>query len=130
MQKKPTHGHKQVCVKVNAYVDENIAPVVEAMSKLPDMVTEYSCEDNRSELEISSGMYVPRAYITFDSRGERCRDWRVLGKTCDMLAKAIAECRHAQIFVRWNEGIPIGVFEFNTEDAYWLAKAIRDLLKD
>lgn len=40
-----TEKHKQVCVKVNAYVDEKIAPVIEAMSKLDSIVTFQSCKN-------------------------------------------------------------------------------------
>ena len=117
--------HKKTCVKVNAYVDERIAPVVEAMSKLPDIVTEYSCEDNRADA--SEG--VPRAYITFNFRDER-NNWKDLGNICNTLAKTIKEYRHAELHIRWKEGKPTGIFEFNAEDAYWLTMAMNGFCRD
>lgn len=117
--------HKQVCVKVNAYVDKKIAPVVEAISKFKNIVTEYSCEDNRLDTSIGPA----RAYIMFHSK-DKYENWRALGEVCNKLSKAIASYPHAELFVRWKEGEPVGIFEFNTEDAYWLTMAIEELVED
>jgi len=32
--------------------------------------------------------------------------------------------------MKWREGKPVGILEFNTEDAYWLTLAINELTKD
>lgn len=37
-------AHKEVCVKVNAWVDEHVAPLVSALSGHPAVVTIDSCE--------------------------------------------------------------------------------------
>lgn len=41
--------HTQVPVKVNAWVDEGIAPLVEALCEHPDVVTYSSCEGHDGE---------------------------------------------------------------------------------
>lgn len=114
--------HKQVCVKVNAYVDETIAPVVEALSRFSSLITECSCEDNRSNSEIREG-HLPRSYIMFHAR-EKYENWEELSKLCNEIAKAISDYRYAEISIRWKGGKPVGMLEFNTDDAYWLTLAI------
>ncbi len=120
--------HKQVCVKVNAYVDEKIAPVIEALSKFPNLITEYSCEDNRSDIEVKEGR-IPKAYIMFHTR-EKYGDWKELSKLCYEIANAISDYRYAEVSVRWKEGKPVGMLNFNTEDAYWLTMAINNYIKN
>ena len=81
MSSQPTYTHKEVCIKVNAYVDEKIAPVIESLSKIQDVITEFSCEDNRSEVEINAG-YIPRAYIVFHAK-KKYENWRELSEICN-----------------------------------------------
>lgn len=119
--------HKQICIKVNAFVDEKIAPLVAALGNIPEVITEYSCQDNRSENEKNSG-YIPRAYIIFHVK-EKYKDWARLGKVCDRIAQAISEYAHAEISLKWQDGKPIGKLEFNTEDTYWLTLAIEKLTR-
>lgn len=120
--------HKQVCVKVNAYVDEKIAPLVAALSNIPGIITEYSCEDNRSDIEKSNGR-IPRAYIIFHVK-EKYEDWRSLGEICNCIAKAISEYSHAEIAVKWKEGRPVGCLDFNTNDTYWLTQAVTEITRN
>ncbi len=37
-------GHKEVCVKVNAWVDEGVAPLVQALNQFLHVRTQQSCE--------------------------------------------------------------------------------------
>lgn len=120
--------HKQVCVKVNAFVDEKIAPLVEALSRIPGVITEYSCEDNRSDIERKYG-YIPRAYIIFHVK-EKYKDWQRLGKICNCMAKVISEYNHAEIAIKWKEGKPVAQLDFNTEDTYWLTQALLKFTND
>lgn len=115
--------HKQVSVKVNAFVDETFAPLVEALSQIPYLITEFSCEDNRSELEVREG-HIARAYIIFHAR-EKFGKWMNLGELCNKIAESISEYRYAEVSIKWKEGKPVGILEFNTEDTYWLTKAIK-----
>ena len=128
MSSQPTYTHKEVCIKVNAYVDEKIAPVIESLSKIQDVITEFSCEDNRSEVEINAG-YIPRAYIVFHAK-KKYENWRELSEICNTLSKAISNYSHAEVSIKWREGKPVGMLEFNTDDAYWLTLAINELTKD
>lgn len=121
-------SHRQVCIKVNAYVDVKIAPLIEALSHIPGIITEFSCEDIRSELEIHAG-FIPRAHVIFHVK-EKYGDWLKLGEICNYIAKIISEYNHAEIAVRWKEGKPVGVLDFNTEDAYWLTQALIIRLRD
>ena len=118
-------SHEQTVIKVNAYVDKRIAPVVEAMADLKNIITEYSCEDNREDTTAG----IARAYITFRFKNEY-NSWQELGNACQTLSKAIEHYTYSELSVRWKGGTITGIFEFNTEDAYWLAIAIRELLKD
>lgn len=52
--------HKEIPVKVNAWVDEGIAPLVEALSRYENVWTLASCEDDQSEAR--RGAYVMFAY--------------------------------------------------------------------
>src|SRR5262249_48513680 len=52
--------HKQVVVKVNAQVDEGIAPLVEALNACPGVATFCSCQGGKNE----------NAYVAFVVQGE------------------------------------------------------------
>jgi hypothetical protein len=113
--------HKQVCVKVNAYVDEKIAPVIEAMAELDSVVTFQSCEDSNN-----------MARIWFFYK-EEYDNWRGLGEICETLSKALVAFEYATISVEWNSGSathPRGYFEFETDTADEIAKAIKKLLEN
>jgi len=114
--------HKQVCVKVNAYVDEKIAPVIEAMSKLYSVVTFQSCQNLNDD-----GL----ATIWF-----RCKDeygnWMGIGEICETLSQALTNFEYAKISVEWQLGTnsyPCGYFEFEMETADDIAKALEEILK-
>ena len=85
--------HKQVCVKVNAFVDEGIRPLVEVLNSIDSVITWDSCE--------------------CDSEGlaTLCLNCGQLGKTTicklvlfvDKLRKALdrSDCAHVQITIEW-----------------------------
>lgn len=123
-----TLPHKQVAVKVNAFVDERIAPLIEALSKIPNLVTEFSCEDNRAEHEVRAGC-IPRAYVVFHAQ-KKFGDWTKLGALCSKVAESISEYDYAEVSIRWKNGNPVGILEFNTEDTYWLSLSINKYLED
>lgn len=115
--------HKQVCVKVNAYVDEKIAPVIEAMSLLEDVVTFTSCED-----EIDDGF----SSIYFFYRDEH-QNWRGIGEICETISKALEYFEYAKISVCWQPGAascPKGHLKFEKRDASDLARRIRSILRN
>ena len=57
--------HKEVPVKVNAFVDEGIADLVQALSEMPGLVTMESCQGGDGH----------DAYVFY-----RMQDWRQLGE--------------------------------------------------
>lgn len=71
--------HKQTLVKVNAHVDEKIAPLIEALNCLPDVVTFESCET-----------WQPGQATVLFSVGYSPRDWQPLAEMCSWLAEKIA----------------------------------------
>lgn len=120
--------HEQVCVRANVLIDKTIAPLIEALvTKFPNIVTKYSCEDNRSDIERNAG-YLPRVYIVFTS--VLYKHWEDLCDLCHEIAKAIAKCRYAEVFVRWREGTPIGMLEFHTEDTNKIIAAVNSYESD
>ena len=56
-------GHKEVAVKVNAFVDEGIAPLVSALSEIEGLVTLESCQGDPAERD---------AYVIFAMPTWRC----------------------------------------------------------
>jgi hypothetical protein len=59
-------GHREIPVKVNALVDEGVAPLVEALSEIDDLITIESCQGDRGQQD---------AYVIF-----RMHDWRAVGE--------------------------------------------------
>lgn len=53
-------AHSEIPVKVNAWVDAGVAPLVEALSEFENVWTLASCEDDQSEAR--RGAYVMFAY--------------------------------------------------------------------
>jgi hypothetical protein len=116
--------HKQVCVKVNAYVDEVIAPVVEALSGIDGLVTFESCQKLKNK---------GRAFIAFGYR-DNDKDWVNIGKLCEKISKAIYGIDFADVSLNWSGtryyNIPLGFLEFKTADAKQIASAVNKLIKD
>lgn len=61
-----TRPHKEVLVKVNARCDEGIAPLVQALSKIPELETLESCQGEPGEAH---------AFVVFTMR----RGWQAIG---------------------------------------------------
>jgi hypothetical protein len=57
------HAHKEVPVKVTAWIDEGIVPLVEALNACPDVLTVDSCEGDEAG----------GAYVLFRVRGSCAR---------------------------------------------------------
>lgn len=53
-------AHAEIPVKVNAWVDEGVAPLVEALSEFENVWTAASCENDRSNMNL--GAYVMFSY--------------------------------------------------------------------
>jgi hypothetical protein len=85
--------HRQVHVKVNAFVDEGVRPLVEALNSTDSVITWDSCECDS------------------DGLATLCLNYGQLGKTItcklvlfvDRLRKVLdrSECAHVQITIEW-----------------------------
>lgn len=116
--------HKQVCVKVNAYVDELIAPVIEMLSKVDDLVTLESCQDLKGKGDV---------FITFQC-GIDEKNYIKLGKICEKISRAIYGIDFAEVSINWSgtryNNIPLGYFQFKKADTKQIASALNNLVKD
>jgi hypothetical protein len=68
--------HKEVQVKVNAFVDEYVAPLVIALNSIDGLVTLDSCEEDAGTGEAS-------VYFTYGS------GWQEMGNLIEVLARLI-----------------------------------------
>lgn len=112
--------HQQVCIKVNAWVDEKIAPVIEAMAKIDGLITFDSCQNLNDNGE---------AFIIFQY-GNDYKDWKKLGEICEKLSKALIDIEYAKFSITWQTAccnFPEGFLTFKTTDANKVASAILKL---
>jgi len=116
--------HKTICVKVNAYVDEKISPIIETLSKIDGLVTEQCCENH-----FNDGI----AQVTFTYKDKHSQ-WRNIGKICEMLTKTLLyDFENVEISVRWQpfwDSYAEGVFRFKTSDACNIANTLNRKLFD
>jgi hypothetical protein len=111
-------NHPQISVKVNAQVDKGIAPLVEAISQYPDVVTVSSCEGEETQ----------DAYVSFVI-GD---DWRHLCSFVDALSPALGQNKQVSdlpfaLSVEWYAGgkTPAGYLRVPRQHIPALADAVR-----
>ncbi len=81
-------NHPEVLVKVNAWVDERIAPVVEALNAFPMVETFSSCQGD--------------GHIYFHVRGEPENLFRfVAGLACDLSEEVQDDCCSFKLRLEW-----------------------------
>lgn len=79
--------HEEIFVKVNAPVDRGIAPLVEALSAIPDLETLESCQGDPDSHKM--------AYVFF-----RYRDWQAAGELLfEQILGALDEDLRAEVSV-------------------------------
>ena len=103
-------SHAQVPVKINAWVDESIAVVVEALSTLPEVMTFSSCEGD--------------GHIYFHVQG----DDSILFTTASRIAEALSGLIADEVYevrVEWLGGhAPYGVLMVNGDGYQAVARAL------
>lgn len=108
--------HREVAVKVNAYVDEGIADLVSALSEVPGLVTMESCQGGDGQ----------DAYVHF-----RMSDWRQLGQFIfERLLPAMEPDLRAVASVRiqaYDAKMAHGSITIDPAAIGMMAKCIRDL---
>lgn len=72
--------HEHVLVKVNACVDEKIAPLVEALNSIEGIVTIESCQE-----------WFPDEACVLFYNGLNPSDWNMLGEVCFKISTLIRE---------------------------------------
>ena len=110
--------HLQTAVKVNAQVDKGIAPLVEALSSWPEIVTVSSCEGNKQR----------DAYVAFHVLSD---DWQELGAFMRKLSLDLGKNdslsdRPFSLAVEWYAGgiNPLGYLRVSRQHIQVLAEAI------
>lgn len=111
-------AHQPVTIKVNAQVDEGIAPLVEALNAIPSIFTVSSCEGGDGE----------QAYVAFHVGDQ----WQDIGAFIDRLS---AELGHDDtvsdvpfsLSIEWyaGGGTPTGYVKVPHQHVMALASAIR-----
>lgn len=115
-----TPRHEQTAVKVNAWADQGVAHLVEALAEVDGVISVESCQGGEAD--------APDAYVTF-RRGE---SWRDLGAFLAGLSSAIQnEPYRYRLSLVWNNGAatPWAQIHVPPESVSQLAVAIRGVAK-
>jgi len=87
--------HAEVPVKVTAYVDAGIAPLVAALNEFPNVLTLDSCEESRSD---------SRAYVCFGVRGEPSEAFAFVQHLSSELGSRLRPCCEYCLQLEWGAG--------------------------
>ena len=111
--------HAEVPVKVTAYVDEGIAPLVEALNKIPGLYTLDSCEAG------ADGM----AYCFAAYRGPVSEFVCILSNMAGVLRDRVGGCCEFKISLEWIPGddTPLAKITSQHEMAGTLAGVLSDV---
>ena len=111
-------SHEQVFVKVNAQVDSEIAPLVEALNAISEVVTVSSCQGDNSR----------DAYVAFVMGNE----WQELGDFVRRLSTALGQDKHLDdisysLSVEWYAGgdTPTGYLRVPHQHIQKLTEAVQ-----
>jgi hypothetical protein len=108
--------HIEVPVKVNAWVDSVVAPLVEALNEFPNIWTTSSCEGHNGF-----------AHVTFAYRGE-VEEFSALVKNLSIRLRLKVQTERAyRILLEWVAGgeRPLGTLLVHRDDIQTLAAVIR-----
>ncbi len=120
-------GHKEVWVKVNAYVDEGVAELVVALSQFPRLRTTSSCQGNPDQ---GQGR-LPSIWFTYGQDGEET----VIDFVAE-LAPRLMEMVHddAYLSICWNSGpypcFSSGLLSVRPERTAAVARALKKLARE
>ncbi len=115
--------HKQVCVKVNAMVDKEIAPLVEALNMIDGLETFESCQDWFSDKTNRACIYFHYGYDYYD--------WHALSEICFQISSIFKQTKaeYVSVMVEWSASndIPRGKIFVNLDEIEEVTKAIKEL---
>ncbi len=80
-------GHREVPIKVNAWVDEGIAPLVAALNDSDRVWTTASCED-----DAAGGLTPFPAYVMFSYEGSGFESARFVAELAEALGGSVPYC--------------------------------------
>jgi hypothetical protein len=117
-------GHKQICIKVNAWVDEKVAPIIEALALIDGLESFTSCQDWFPDVGF--------AHIEFYyGYGDMKKNWKVLGFLCSKISEAFREYSVSYIYTGfhwWSDNdIPAGYIIVKPKDIENIVRAIQKL---
>ena len=115
---KTATGHVQVPVKVNAWADSEIAPLVEALNGFKNLWTTSSCQGNGE-----------RAYVHFAFRGSSNRFAGFIEKLSSELRFRVPAASQYRLALEWVAGgeKPLGALTAHRELVQTLSEAIRNI---
>jgi hypothetical protein len=113
--------HRQVWVKVNAHVDEGIAPLVKALSSFPHVRTWESCRGQ-------PGRRLPHVYFSAGFDGQE----QTIPFVAWLAPRLVAEMRdQAYLSLEWaTRETPLGVIEARRGRILAVARALRKLARE
>jgi hypothetical protein len=113
--------HKQVPVKVTAFVDEGIAEVVKALNDIDGISTFSSCEGRVGK---------EYAHVYFDSGEYSLNRWQRLARLSAKLAKILSanEIYDATVSLEWagDKEAPFIAIKFEPQQSLQIAKILVD----
>lgn len=118
------NGHEQVCIKVNAWVDKKIAPIIEALALIDGLESFESCQDWFPNVGFAHILFVY-------GYGDMKNNWKILGFICSKIAEAFRKHNIGYIytgFYWWSDNdMPYGYIMVKLEDTDNIVNAIREL---
>ncbi|KKN17100.1 hypothetical protein LCGC14_0969320 [marine sediment metagenome] len=113
--------HRQVPIKVNTFVDEGIAPVVQVLNDIEGISTFSSCEGIKGK---------EHAHVYFDFGQYPPKHWQTLGKLAAKLAKVLStnEMYDTDVCLEWtgDKDNPFIAIEFKPQDTLQIARILSD----
>ena len=111
--------HIEVPVKVNAYVDEGIAPLVEALNGFLGVVTLDSCEGSGDS----------HAYVHFAIRGDSTGTFSFVQHLSAGLGRQLPSSSEYSVYIEWGDEAerPIGRIIVKRGCVEMLTKALKEI---
>ena len=111
--------HIEVPVKVNAYVDEGIAPLVEALNGFLGVVTLDSCEGSGDS----------HAYVHFAIRGDSTGTFSLVQHLSAALGRQLPSSSEYSVYIEWGDEAerPIGSIIVKRGCVEMLTRALKEI---
>ena len=113
--------HIEIPIKVNAYVDEGIAPLVEALNGFLGVVTLDSCEGSGDS----------HGYVHFAIRGDSTGTFSFVQHLSDALGRQLPSSSEYSVYIEWGDEAerPIGRIIVKQGCVEMLAKALKEIAR-